>query len=150
MIDFSKLDNYKVGNYYIKLFKFEPGRFKEERNFVFSLYKEKKLLEEWFLYGKVFFGRDYYRPWLEIAYNHNFSYYLISEFLKAFLEIMPENSHVMIEYDFHIYKLLLYEKPENTWIGKLLLECGFKNLRNWYIPEGYREGSYKLQGEKVC
>ncbi|MEO0144406.1 MAG: DUF1122 family protein [candidate division WOR-3 bacterium] len=149
-MDLLKLHNYQIGDYFIKLWKFEKGRFKEERNFVFSLYKNDELIEKWFLYGKIFYGRDYYRPWLEIGYNDKYSYELIEKFLRAFLEIMPENSHVMIEYDFKMYKLLLHEKPENTWIGKLLLECGFKNLKNWYIPEGYKEGSYKLQGEKLC
>jgi hypothetical protein len=61
---------------------------------------------------------------------------------------MPNNSHVMINYDFEMYKILLYKEPEETWIGQMLLSHGFKNLKNWYIPEGYKEGFYKLQGEK--
>jgi hypothetical protein len=148
-MDIKKLDGYKYKNYSIKLVKFENGRFKEERNFVFSLYKNDELIEEFFLYGKVFYGRDYYRPWLEIAYNENFkNYKIIMNFLKAFLALMPNNSHVMINYDFEMYKILLYREPKETWIGQMLLSHGFKNLKNWYIPEGYKEGFYKLQGEK--
>jgi hypothetical protein len=148
-MDIKKLDGYKYRDYSIKLVKFENGRFKEERNFVFSLYKDDELIEEFFLYGKVFYGRDYYRPWLEIAYNENFkNYEIIMNFLKAFLTLMPNNSHVMINYDFEMYKILLYKEPEETWIGQMLLNHGFKNLKNWYIPEGYKEGFYKLQGEK--
>jgi len=148
-IHIEKLDGYCYKNYFIKLYKFEKGRFKEERNFVFSLYENNNLIEKFFLYGKIFFGRDYYRPWLEIIYNENYDYEIIKNFIKPFLEIMPINSHVMINYDFNMYKILLYEKPENTWIGKLLLEYGYKNFKNWYIPEGYKEGFYKLQAEKI-
>ncbi len=149
VIDIKKLDGYKVDDYQIKLLKVERGRFKEEQNFVFALYKDDEKIEDWFLYGKIFQGRDYYRPWLEIAYNEYYDYKLIEKFLKPFLELMPQNSHVMIDYDFKMYKLLFSERPENTWIGKLFLECGFKNFKNWYIPEGFKEGSYKLQAEKV-
>ncbi|MCS7245695.1 MAG: DUF1122 family protein [candidate division WOR-3 bacterium] len=148
-MDIRKIDEYQYKDYYIKLVVFKRGRFKEEMNFVFSLYKKENLIEKFFLYGKIFYGRDYYRPWLEIAYNEKYDYELIEKFLEPFLLIMPKNSHVMINYDFHMYKVLLSTEPENTWLGKMFLRNGYRNFKNWYIPEGYKEGSYKLQAEKL-
>ncbi len=148
-MDLKNLDNLKIGDYSIKLERYEQGRFKEEFNFVFSLFYKGRKVSEMFLHGKIFFGRKpHYRPWIEVAYDENVERHVVIDFLKALLSIMPEGSSAMVDYDFETYKLLLREPPENTWIGKLMKECGYGNFRNWYIPEGYKEGGPKLQGWK--
>ena len=38
--------------------------------------------------------------------------------------------------------------PHLTRLGYLLLKNGFTWLKDWYFPEGFREGAPKLQGEK--
>ncbi len=38
--------------------------------------------------------------------------------------------------------------PEETRLGKKLKALGYRYLRDWYYPEGWMEGGYKLQAEK--
>ncbi len=75
-------------------------------------------------------------------------------------ELIPPNGRLMIAYEaFHRSSPLLAETSEclsrgfpplATPIGELLFyaDC-WLNIRDWYIPEGGREGNRKLQGNKA-
>ena len=149
-MDIRSLDGFHSGDYTLKLRDWRQGRFVEEFNFAFDLLRDGRVVCDWFIWGKVFYGRKpYYRPWLEIAYREDCMKIVdIGEFLRPFLKMVPSGAHVMVEYDFETYRELNIKPPEEVWIGRLLLENGFRNLRNWYIPEGWKEGGMKLQGFK--
>ena len=69
-------------------------------------------------------------------------------------KILPPGGHLMIEYESDYRRLtarslLVGVPPDATPVGRLLYiaGCGY-SIKNWYIPEGGREGSRKLQGFK--
>ncbi len=149
-MDVRSLDGFRTGDYELRLRLWKEGRFIEEFNYAFDLWRGGDLECEWFLFGKVFYGRKpHYRPWMEISYREGcVERQIVAEFLKPFLRMVPAGAHVMVEYDFETYRELNRMPPHEVWLGRLLLENGFVNLRNWYIPEGWKEGGMKLQGFK--
>ena len=69
-------------------------------------------------------------------------------------KILPPGGHLMIEYESDYRRLtarslLVGVPPDATPVGRLLYiaGCGY-SIKNWYIPEGGREGARKLQGFK--
>jgi len=69
-------------------------------------------------------------------------------------KILPPGGHMMIEYESEYRRLtarslLVGVPPDATPIGRLLYisGCGY-SIKNWYIPEGGKEGLRKLQGFK--
>ncbi|MBI51761.1 MAG: hypothetical protein CL779_00895 [Chloroflexi bacterium] len=69
-------------------------------------------------------------------------------------KILPPGGHLMIEYESAYRRLtarslLVGVPPDATPVGRLLYiaGCGY-SIKNWYIPEGGREGLRKLQGFK--
>lgn len=153
-MDIRSLNGFSTGQYSLKLTLYRQGRFVEEYNFAFDLVKGDSIVCKWFLYGKVFYGRKpYYRPWLEVAYKESclneIPQSILKEFLGRMMDMIPSGSHMMVEYDFDTYRELMRKPVEEVWLGKLFLERGFRNLRNWYIPEGWKEGGMKIQGWKI-
>lgn len=68
-------------------------------------------------------------------------------------DLVPPGGHIMVEYDSPSQKatervLTLGYPAACSPIGYLLLQAGCRSYRNWYIPEGGREGPRKLQGFK--
>ncbi len=125
-----------------------PGRFVWERNL------EMHLNGRFVMYLKVFFGYDHYRPWVE-AFEIEPWFYgsdLEEELYAFFFQNMPGLSKLFVEYtgDGETERALRLGVPaELSRLGYTLLKAGFRNLRNWYYPEGLKEGGPKLQGEKV-
>jgi hypothetical protein len=67
--------------------------------------------------------------------------------------LLPPGGHLMVEYDSHSQRVTerilgLGYPPLTTPLGSLLLAAGCRSFRDWYIPEGGREGPRKLQGFK--
>ena len=103
--------------------------------------------------------------WLEILvyrsalFFSDSSQFIVSEkleldFFEKLGDLIPSGGHMMIEYDSNIRRLtarslLVGVPPDATPVGRLLYiaGCGF-SIRDWYIPEGGREGMRKLQGFK--
>ena len=68
-------------------------------------------------------------------------------------ELVPPGGHLMAEYESasqrHSARILgLGYPPAASPLGFLLFEAGCRSFRDWYIPEGGREGPRKLQGFK--
>jgi len=69
-------------------------------------------------------------------------------------ELIPPGGHLMLEYESPRWAstaraLNLGAPPAATELGDLLRAAGCAaSIRNWYIPEGGREGPRKLQGFK--
>jgi hypothetical protein len=67
--------------------------------------------------------------------------------------LVPPGGHIMVEYDSPSHELTarilaLGYPPAVSPIGCLLFGAGCRSYRDWYIPEGGREGPRKLQGFK--
>ncbi len=125
-----------------------PGRFVWEENLTVHL--DGRFV----MFLKVFYGYGYYRPWVE-AFEIDPSFHgdrREPEFYSLLYEKSPPLSKVFVEYtsDPETDRALrLGTPPELSRMGYLLLKAGYRNLRNWYYPEGLKEGGPKLQGEKV-
>ncbi|MEM1599029.1 MAG: DUF1122 family protein [Pyrobaculum sp.] len=123
------------------------GRFAEETNF--ELYDDEGLL----LVVKVFKGRPpHYGPWAEaFSISPRAHEKWLREVLCVLYRYMEPGDVLYVEYvddpDTFV-KLQRGDPPEETRIGKLLVECGFKIVKNWYHPEGGLEGGMKLQATK--
>ena len=67
--------------------------------------------------------------------------------------LLPPGGHLMVEYESPSQRateriLGLGYPPAASPLGSLLLAAGCLSFRDWYIPEGGREGPRKLQGFK--
>ncbi len=132
-------------NKYFRIAKVEVGRFIEEENI--TLEKEDKRL----LYIKAFYGRKpYWKEWVEI-------FHIEPEFFGSPLEgklygiISKYFRRVFIEYyedKETLLELKSGKSPEETRLGSILRSLGYTYLRDWYYPEGWMEGGYKLQAER--
>lgn len=68
-------------------------------------------------------------------------------------DLLPPGGHLMVEYESPTQReteriLSLGYPAAASPLGVLLLEAGCLSFRDWYIPEGGREGPRKLQGFK--
>lgn len=68
-------------------------------------------------------------------------------------DLLPPGGHIMVEYESPSQRdseriLTLGYPAAASPLGALLLAAGCLSLRDWYIPEGGREGPRKLQGFK--
>ncbi len=138
-----------VGNYVLKIYHRSKGRFVEEENVCV------KWGGDHIFYAKVFKGRGaYYKPWVEIfKVNRGFFGSPVELFIyKLIYENIPRGGRIFVEYWEDRETLNFLAKggdPKESRMGKVLMEAGFKGLRDWYIPEGLKEGFYKLQAEKL-
>ncbi len=78
---------------------------------------------------------------------------VLAQLFVAISALVPPGGHLMAEYDSATHKvteriLTLRYPPVTTPIGYLMFEDGVRSYRDWYIPEGGREGPRKLQGFK--
>ncbi|MFN3471073.1 MAG: DUF1122 family protein [Aquificaceae bacterium] len=130
---------------YFYLYKVEVGRFIEEENI--TLVKDGKKI----MYIKAFYGRKpYWKEWVELfhidptffgSYLEDKLYEIISKYFRR----------VFVEYyeDKITLKELKWGKPpEETRLGSKLKALGYSYFRDWYYPEGWMEGGYKLQAER--
>ena len=68
-------------------------------------------------------------------------------------DLVPAGGHLMVEYDSPSQEetaraLTRGVPPAATETGFRMFEAGCRSFRDWYIPEGGREGPRKLQGFK--
>jgi len=142
-------------------FEIAQGRFREEFNI--ELHARSKEQEMSFLHLKVFYGRPpYYRPWVELfGMNNEFtigertvSYFgsaYEDRMLGFFAKYLGAGEKILVEYadDPETHRQISKGIPVVlSRLGYLLFKHGFTWFKDWYFPEGYMEGSQKLQGEK--
>lgn len=130
---------------HFELLKVEKGRFAEEENI--ALGKEGKRL----LFMKVFYGRKpYWKEWVELFHiERNFFgspqeevlYSILSRYFRRVFVEYYEDGKTLEE-------LKRGKEPQETRLGSLLRKLGYRYFRDWYYPEGWMEGGYKLQAEK--
>lgn len=127
------------------LYRVEVGRFIEEENI--TLTKDGKRL----MYIKAFYGRrPYWKEWVEL-------FHIDPSFFSSELEdklygiISKYFRRVFVEYyedKQTLEELKAGKPPEETRLGSKLKALGYTYLRDWYYPEGWMEGGYKLQAER--
>ncbi|MCH8813853.1 MAG: DUF1122 family protein [Chloroflexi bacterium] len=75
------------------------------------------------------------------------------QLFRLLSDLVPAGGHMMVEYDSPTQQpseqVLTRGYPAATsHIGYLMFQVGCRSYRDWYIPEGGREGPRKLQGFK--
>ncbi len=130
---------------HFQLLKVEGGRFAEEENI--SVGKDGRRL----LFIKAFYGRrPYWKEWVEL-------FHIEPEFFGSPLE--DELYHILAKYFRRVFveyyedtqtlrELKAGKEPQETRLGSKLRALGYRSFRDWYYPEGWMEGGYKLQAEK--
>ncbi len=137
------------------------GRFPEEE--ILDIYLKKDSLETALLKTRLYkgWGTDY-RPWIEIfSINHNpvlgeeslgyFDSAVEEKILELCSEILPPGGKLYVEYslDKETASMLIKGAPAvATRLGYKLYHLGFTWFKDWYFPEGGKEGGEKLEGEK--
>ncbi|MEO0138975.1 MAG: DUF1122 family protein [candidate division WOR-3 bacterium] len=158
MVSLEGLDlNFEADGYKIYIKKVDEGRFKWEKNITVFLKKGNR--EDFLCFVKVFLGYDYYKPWVEVFSINpkpcGYSFFgskIEREMFKRFYEFLPKGGRLYVEYyeDTQTFNALKRDgDPSESRMGRVLLESGFGKLRNWYYPEGLREGGQKISAEKV-
>ncbi|MCE4628148.1 MAG: DUF1122 family protein [Desulfurococcales archaeon] len=135
----------------------QRGRFPEETNIVVSACSPG-CCEELFTV-KAFRGRPpYYRPWIEI-YNveatpscgPGFGGPVEDLIIGLASRALGAGGRLFVEYIWDpvtVWELESGVPPRFSRLGFKLFTHGFTWLKDWYYPEGFMEGSQKLQGEK--
>lgn len=149
------LDGKKVGDFTTQLANLRRVRFAEQRYFELYL-KDKagRLSSKPVVKGTYFAGRGkWIKPWLEIKYTPS---PVEVELCKLFSDLIPPGGHLMVEYgeteEEHVstaHALQLGISPAVTPLGYLMWQTGFRAFKDWYFPEGWKEGETKLQGDKL-
>ncbi len=141
----------RLGSIYLRAVRM-TGRFPEEENLeVYACYEET--CGSVFL-AKVFHGRPpHYRPWIEVFSVDPRLYTQPVEELTIALAYrsLPPGGRLMVEYTWDPLTLWELEHgvpPQVTRLGSLMFLHGFTWFKDWYFPEGFMEGTQKLQGEK--
>jgi len=148
----------EAGPYLVYAKQFTPGRFVEEENTRILVARGGR--EAHLLFLKLFHGRPpHYAPWVEL-YAINWEplpglRYADSALERKLLSLvaghLPPGGKIHVEYlgDRETEEQLQRGYPEPaSRLGYLLFTLGFTWLKDWYFPEGFLEGEFKLQGEK--
>jgi len=153
-------EGFKIEDYLVYAKKEIPGRFDEEING--DIYLKIGKIELKLLIAKIFFGRSYYKPWVELFGissevnfgNHKFHYFdseIEDRILGLFSKGLGPGENIYVEYEQDKETLYIQQRGIAMPISRLgykLFKKGFTWFKDWYFPEGYLEGGRKLQGEK--
>jgi hypothetical protein len=86
-------------------------------------------------------------PWIEATVDGDDESFL-AELVAALAGLLPPGGYLMITYggDETEFGLKRRFPPVATPIGTALYDAGATWFKDWYYPEGWMEGSFKLQG----
>lgn len=159
----SKLNGSEIGSFKLFLKNKAEGRFPEETNFEFCLKtSDEEVSKNSIILGKYFSGRgNVYSPWIEFDFSETIKFEnkkikitennLDKNLFETVIGFLPPGGRAMVVYANHEETETGLEKsipPSATRIGYLLYQAGCVWFKNWYFPEGRKEGRVKLQGEK--
>ncbi|MCO6042124.1 DUF1122 family protein [Thermococcus alcaliphilus] len=150
------LSGIKVGEFEIYAEKY-PGRFPNEA--LLEIFIEKGSLRDHLLYARIYFGRRYYSSWVEVSSinptpNVGLLYFnspVEETLLELFASHLKPGEHIFVSYveDLETKRALYFGAPApTTRLGFKLFNLGFTWFKDWYFPEGFKEGGEKLQAEK--
>ncbi len=148
---------FRIDDFEVLVKRMDKGRYIWEKNL--TLVVRNGGLEDFLMFAKVFEGYSYYRPWVELfSINPKplglkfFGSEIEREIYQRIYKFLPKFGRIFVEYyedGETLIELRRGEPPERSRMGRVLFEVGFRNLRNWYYPEGLREGGQKISGEKL-
>jgi hypothetical protein len=131
----------------LRLASVTPGRFPEERDAVLCAGESERPVA----HLKHFAGRPSaaVRPWIEALVEREDEGFL-GELVRALAGLLPAGSHLMVGYGDDETERALKRRfpPPVTPVGKALFAAGCAWFKDWYYPEGWLEGGFKLQGNK--
>lgn len=150
----------KIGDFLVYAKKEIPGRFDEEINL--DIYLKLGKIELKLLIAKIFFGRGYYKPWVELfsispildfgrSQLRYFDSAIEAKILELFSKSFEQDGYIYVEYEQDKETLYILQRGlalPISRLGYLLFKNGFTWFKDWYFPEGYLEGGRKLQGER--
>jgi hypothetical protein len=86
-------------------------------------------------------------PWIEATVDRDDGAFL-AELVAALAGLLPPGGYLMIGYGGDETEVGLKRRfpPVATPIGTALYEAGATWFKDWYYPEGWMEGGFKLQG----
>lgn len=138
-----------------------PGRFREESNI--EMHYRQGSQDYYLLYAKVFKGRPPdYGPWVEL-YSINrtlaiggrkveyFDSIYEARVLETFSMEPGPGARLFVEYynDHETRNQLQSGLPVVlSRLGAKMFKLGYTWFKDWYFPEGFLEGTQKLQGER--
>ena len=122
-----------------------PGRFPEERDAAVEAGGDPVIRMKYFG-GRASAGVP---PWIEAGVVRADESFL-AEMVAALPALLPPGGRLMVLYGDDETERGLKRRfpPVVTPIGKALFDAGCTWFKDWYYPEGWMEGEFKLQGNK--
>lgn len=130
---------------HFSLLRVERGRFAEEENITVG--RDGRRI----LFIKAFYGRKpYWKEWVEVFHisqeffgsqSEDELYRILAKYFRRVFVEYYEDHQTMQE-------LKEGKEPQDTRLGSKLKALGYRYFRDWYYPEGWMEGGYKLQAER--
>jgi hypothetical protein len=122
------------------------GRFREERDAVLLLPDHEPVVRLKHFTGRRSAGIP---PWIEAGVARDDEAFL-AELVAALASVLPPGGRLMVLYgdDETERGLKRGFPPVVTPIGYALFRAGSTWFKDWYYPEGWLEGEFKLQGNK--
>lgn len=161
------LDNKSLNGVSTYLRELRRARFIEERYFeLFLRDKSSRVSSKPIISGLYFAGRGkWIKPWAEIRYFYQVTFSnnkgnieivnladhrLDIPLFRLLSQLIPAGGHLSVEYEKDETEACLRSgiHPVLSPLGYLLWKNGFRWFKDWYFPEGWREGGTKLQGNK--
>ena len=126
--------NFEVMGFEVLIERVDKGRFVWERNLTLAM--KGGILKDFLMFVKVFNGYDHYRPWVELfSINPKplglnfFGSELEREIYRRIYKFLPKLGRIFVEYyedKETLYALRRGKDPENSRMGKVLFEVGFR------------------------
>jgi hypothetical protein len=161
------LDNKSLNGMSTSLRGLRRGRFFEERYFELYLRDYSgRVSQSPVVSGLYFAGRGkWIKPWAEIGYHRSADFEeakggtervsltdtgLDVALFRLLSGLIPPGGHLAVEYqgDETGLALAMGIPAAATPLGHLMWKSGFRWFKNWYFPEGWKEGGTKLQGNR--
>jgi len=146
-VTLERLDGLPTSRGPLRLVSLTPGRFPEEQDGVLCAGVDDRPV----VHVKHFAGRPsaFVRQWIEAHVDRRDEAFL-RELVAALARLLPAGSHLMVGYGDDETERGLKRRfpPAVTPVGGALFAAGCTWFKDWYYPEGWLEGSFKLQGAK--
>ncbi len=158
----------RVGGYTMTLSGLKTGRTGRESYFNLFLARGGEASRKPVVQGLFFAGRgEYIRAWLEFRYDPRVVFGedmesdleeegLTGALFSALGELIPPGGSMMAIYGAEEHPLFRETEmglkrgfpPPATPLGRYLWDVGLRWFKDWYFPEGWLEGSMKLQATR--
>ena len=140
-----RLDGTRTSRGPLRVVDVRPGRFPEERDAAVELGGKTVIRLKHFA-GRRSAGVP---PWIEAGVVRD-DEAMMSELVAALADLLPPGGRLMVLYGDDETERGLKRRlpPVVTPIGKALFDAGCTWFKDWYYPEGWMEGEFKLQGNK--